>query len=312
MKRNNFKYRNYIEMDTINASLRADASGFVSHCESQYYLSVSQTAQYIADTIDTAGIVLLAGPSSSGKTTTSHILTETLSGFGIPCRTVSMDDYFVTLDQTDREIDYEAPERLDIDMLKNDLLVLASGGQIRLPHFDFTTGIQTMTDDIVSRPAGSVVIFEGLHALSELFDEVGQAVRIYVSQRMRVTRGGEVFTTPEQLRFMRRCSRDVRFRGRDFAGTLSLWPNVIRGEKRYVLPSKENADIQIDTSMAYEPGLLFRATGAQLYDLDREEMEKAGLGDLAEKAQEFQKVAFDLIPGNSLMREFIGSEGLAK
>lgn len=311
MKRNSFEYKNYVELDTINNSIRTDAKGFVAHCESEYYLKVIAASEFIARNVEENGIILLAGPSSSGKTTSSNIISDRLGSLGIKTTTVSMDDYFKTIDPNSKNIDFEAPERLDIDLLKHDLQVLSAGGEVRLPYYDFTTSTQSMSDTVLSRKKGEVIIFEGLHALSDLFDDVGKAVRIYVSPRMRVTVGGEIFMTPEQLRFMRRCSRDIRFRGKDFAGTLGLWSNVIRGEKRYVLPSKVNADIVIDTALAYEPGLLASAMGDMLSFLPEEELEKVELGGIAEKIKNFEKLEFSIISPSSLMREFIGNDGLS-
>ena len=311
MKRNSFEYKNYVELDTINNSIRTDPKGFVAHCESEYYLKVIDAADFIARNVEENGIVLLAGPSSSGKTTSSNIISNRLDTLGVRTTTVSMDDYFTTVDPNDKDIDYEAPDRLDIELLKHDLQVLSAGGEVRLPHYDFTTSTQSISDTVLSRKKGEVIIFEGLHALSALFDDVGKAVRIYVSPRMRVTVENEIFMTAEQLRFMRRCARDSRFRGQDFAGTLRLWRNVIRGEKKYVLPSKENADIVIDTSMAYEPGLLAAAMGDTLSSLPEEELRKVALGGIAEKIKSFEKLDFSLISSSSLMREFIGSDGLS-
>ena len=303
-------YRNYVDIDSINRRLRTDPKGFVEACESAYFAKLDAAADFIAARADTVGVLLLAGPSSSGKTTSSHRLSTRLAKLGIRTQTVSMDDYFMTIDQSDPTIDYEAPERLDIELLRQHIHILAEGGEVRLPHFDFQTGLAGMSDQVISREKGTVVIFEGLHALSELFNTAGKAVRIYVSPCMRVTQDNRVYLTAEALRFMRRCARDIRFRGASFERTLRLWPNVIRGERRFVIPSKTNADIVIDTSLAYEPGLIAPAVAEGLHTLDAKALADIGLEGIAERAEEFACLDSSLIPEDSLMREFIGNEGL--
>ena len=310
MKRNNIQYRNYRELDWINTNLQKNPQDFVDVCEQEYFAKLDAAAEKIAESIEQAGIILLAGPSSSGKTTSAYRLSTKLAQLGIETQTISMDDYFMTMDRYDPSIDFEAPERLDIAMLRQHMQILASEGEVVLPQYDFHTGIQSLSQRRVSRKKGTAVIFEGLHALSDLFDGAGPAVRIYISPRMRVTKRGEIFLTPEALRFLRRSIRDVRFRSASFSRTLSLWPNVIRGERRYVLPSKANADILIDTSMAYEPGMLAAAVGNSLAELDAQKLAAVGLGDLEEKLRSVEKLDLSRIPKDSVMREFIGNEGL--
>jgi len=306
----NAAYINHMPIDLINDRIRREPEAFVHECEQAYFSKVDHAAETIARSVDSTGIVLLAGPSSSGKTTTAHRITQRLRDYGIHTETVSMDDYFLSLDRNDDSIDFEVPERLDIELLNQHIAILAEGGEVRLPQYDFHTGLQSLSDRVVRRERDTVVIFEGLHALNDLFDHEGKEIRIYISPRMRVMRDDEVFLPPEALRFMRRSVRDIRFRNADFARTLSLWPNVIRGERRYVIPSKVNADIVIDTSMAYEPGLLALAVGTQLDQLDTDALRKVDLDGIAEKVRAFEKLPFSLIPEDSLMREFIGKEGL--
>ncbi len=311
MKRNNINYRNYRELEWINTKLREDAQGFVKVCEQEYFAKLDAAAQEIAENVNRAGVILLAGPSSSGKTTSAYRLCARLAALGIRTQTVSMDDYFMTIDRHNPELDFEAPERLDIALLRQHMQILSACGEVQLPQYDFHTGIQSLSGRRICREKGSAVIFEGLHALSDLFDDTGPAIRIYISPRMRVTKDGELFLTPEALRFLRRSVRDVRFRSADFARTLSLWPNVIRGERRYVLPSKANADILIDTSMAYEPGMLSVAAGDALSGLDPQALAAVGLADIAEKLRAVEKLDLAWIPSDSMMREFIGNEGLS-
>ena len=302
------EYRNYRDIDGINRRVRADVRGFIAECEAEYIAKLDAAANRIAE--KRVGVLLLAGPSSAGKTTSANRLGMRLARLGIAMETVSMDDYFKTIDRTETDVDYEAPERLDIELLCEHIRILAKGGTVELPKYDFITQRSGMSGRTLSRRKDTVVVFEGIHALSPLFDPEGEEIRIYVSPRMRVTQDNRVYLTAEALRFMRRCARDIRFRGASFSHTLELWPNVIRGERAYVIPSKANADIIVDTSLAYEPGLMAAAVGEGLHALDREALAQVGLDTLPDRADEFEPVDFSLVPADSLMREFIGYEGL--
>lgn len=307
MIRNHFEYRNYIDIDKINRAVY-DAKEFINRCENDYFTKINDTVDYICQRASECAFILLAGPSSSGKTTTANLISRHLTERGIRSETVSMDDYYKTVCRDSKSIDLESPERLDIDMLKQDFRALAAGAEVRLPVFDFKTGIQSMSDKIIKSGKDSIVIFEGIHALSDLFDEAENAIRIYVSPRMRIIKDDEIFLTPEELRFIRRCTRDIRFRGADFERTLSLWPNVIRGERRFVLPSKQNADIQIDTSFGYEPCLFAGLSKKQISLLPENDLADCGLQGIAEKMDAFKIIEPKLVPAGSLMREFIGNE----
>jgi uridine kinase len=210
------------------------------------------------------------------------------------------------MDIYDSNIDFEAPERMDIELLRSHIAMLDAGAEICVPSYDFTTGIQSMNGGTVQLGGGSVAIFEGIHALSDLFCSVGDPTGIYISARMRVTRGGEVFMPPEWLRFVRRSVRDAQFRGSDFARTLELWKNVRRGETRYILPSKGNAHITIDTSLAYEPCLFAPLAVSGLRVLPRETLRERGLDGIAERLARFTAIERGVVPGDSLMKEFIG------
>lgn len=310
MRHFHFEYRNYLEQSHIIHMVSADPTAFVANCEASYQARISEAADTVISRMDTSRVVMLAGPSSSGKTTSAHRLSDLLKQRGIHAETISMDDYFMTIDRSDTSIDYEAPERMDISLLQQHIAMLDAGAEICIPHYDFTTGIQSLSTRTLQLRKGEVAIFEGIHALSDLFCTVGDPTGVYVSARMRVTKGGEVFMPPEWLRFTRRCVRDELFRDADFRRTLGLWGNVRRGELRYILPNKENAHVQIDTSLAYEPCLFAPFAAEELARLPKEELEEQELSGIAEKLSSFIGLDPALIPADSLMREFIGDAGL--
>ena len=310
MRHFHFEYRNYLELSHIVHLTSADPEEFVRHCEESYQDHISEAADTVISRMDTTRVVMLAGPSSSGKTTSAHRLTDALRQRGIHAETISMDDYFMTIDRDDTSIDYEAPERMDIAMLQEHIAMLDAGAEIHIPHYDFTTGIQSQGVRSLRLDRGEVAIFEGIHALSDLFCTVGDPTGIYVSARMRVTRGGEVYMPPEWLRFIRRCVRDELFRDASFSRTLGLWENVRKGELRYILPSKENAHVQIDTSLAYEPCLFAPLAVQELSQLPEKELQERGLSEIAQRLSAFVPLDPALVPADSLMREFIGDAGL--
>lgn len=310
MRHFHIEYRNYLELSRINQLAVQDPEGFVRHCEDSYRSRIAEAADTVVSRIGISRVVMLAGPSSSGKTTTAHRLTDELKKRGVHAETISMDDYFLTVDRTDSSIDYEAPERMDIELLRTHIAMLDAGAQIEVPQFDFTTGIQSHSFRTLALGNGDVAIFEGIHALSDLFCSVGDPTGIYISARMRVTKDGAVFMPPEWLRFVRRSVRDELFRDSSFSRTLGLWKNVRRGEKRYILPSKENAHVQIDTSLAYEPCLFAQFAVNELAALPTEELRDRELAGIAEALSAFTSISPALVPEDSLMREFIGDAGL--
>ena len=304
------EYRNYLELSNINELAVKSPAEFVLHCEEGYRRRIVEAADMIVSRIGISRVVMLAGPSSSGKTTTAHRLTDELYKRGIRAETISMDDYFQTVDRTDNTIDYEMPERMDISLLREHIAMLDAGAQIDIPHFDFTTGIQAKGTRSLQLGSGEVAIFEGIHALSDLFCSVGDPTGIYISARMRVTKNGAILMPPEWLRFIRRSVRDELFRDSSFLRTLGLWKNVRRGEKRYILPSKENAHVQIDTSLAYEPCLFAPFARNELASLPKAELRDRELDGIAEALSEFVVISPAFVPENSMMREFIGNAGL--
>ncbi|MBE6936001.1 MAG: nucleoside kinase [Ruminococcaceae bacterium] len=306
MRHIHIAYENYRELSHMNARAAADPAAFVEECEAEYQAGILHAAAVIAERMAVSRVVLLAGPSSSGKTTTSHRLTDALASRGIGAHVISMDDYFLTMDREDRSLDYDAPERMDIPLLQRHIAALEAEETILIPHFDFTTGIQTPAVRALSPRQDEVVIFEGIHALSDLFCEIGDPTGVYLSARMRVLRDGALFMPPEWLRYVRRSVRDERFRNSSFLRTLGLWRNVRRAELRHILPSKENAHVQLDTSLAYEPCLFAPYAIAGLRALPEAELAAQGLSGIVEALEAFAVISPDYVPDASLLREFIG------
>ena len=300
-------------LNRINEAIRSDPAAFVAECEANHAKKIEGAARRIAEHRGESHIVLLSGPSGSGKTTTALKIEETLERAGVATHTISMDNYFNTIDPEtaprNREgaIDYESPFCLDIDLLNRHFSMLDRGETIHVPKYEFA---RQMRSDILSQPLrlgpDELAIFEGIHALNDVI--VGKnphAFKLYIAARSNVTDedGSIVFQHP-WLRLCRRIVRDFKFRGSDAAFTLKMWPNVRRGEKLYISPYKENASLMFDSSLACEFSVLKPYVVPLLEALPRGEFQEAD--EILAAYSRIESLEEKYIPADSLVREFIG------
>ena len=297
----------------LNQAVRRDPKGYADACDAAFAKKVEEAARKIADHRKESHIILLSGPSGSGKTTTALKIEEQLEKMGIRTHTISMDNYFNTIDpetaprNRDGEIDLESPFCLDVDLLNRHFSMLDRGELIHVPKYEFA---RQMRSDILSQPLrlgpDDLAIFEGIHALNDII--VGKnprAFKLYIAARSNLVDDGEkvVFQHP-WLRLCRRIVRDYKFRGSDAQLTMKMWPNVRRGEKLYLSPYKENADLMFDSSLAFEFSVLKPLVEPLLKDLPQEKFP-----EVAEILQGFARIepmAEDCVAATSLAREFIG------
>jgi len=265
-----------------------------------------------SDPSKTVRIILIAGPSSSGKTTLSKRLTIQLLSQGLSPYPLEMDNYFVDREQTpkdeDGQPDFEALQAVDTHRLAQDLRRLVSGEAVRMPRYNFKTGRQEPGDVIQLQP-GQLVILEGIHGLNpDLLPDfpIAQTFRIYASAltQLNLDRHNRISTTDTRL--VRRIVRDARERGYTARETIQRWESVQRGEKRNIFPYQENADNMFNSALAYELSALKPFAEPLLRQVPfgtREYIEAKRMLALLEW---FQPVSSDLIPDNSILREFIG------
>ena len=297
----------------INEAIRSDPQAFVEECDAAFAKKVENAAKKIADHRTESHVILLSGPSGSGKTTTALKIEEQLEKMGIETHTVSMDNYFNTIDPEtaprNREgaIDYESPFCLDIDLLNRHFAMLDRGETIHVPKYEFA---RQMRSDIMSQPMrlgpDELAIFEGIHALNDII--VGKnphAFKLYIAARSNlVDDEGKVVFQHAWLRLCRRIVRDYKFRGSDASFTLKMWANVRRGEKLYISPYKENADLMFDSSLAFEFSVLkpfvvplLEAIPAGKYDV---------VDDMLKGFEQIEALDEKYVAPNSLAREFSG------
>lgn len=273
---------------------------------------VADIADEVADSMEHTRLVFIAGPSSSGKTTFAKRLTIQLLAHGIAPFSFAMDNYFVNRDQTPRdekgEYDFESLRALDHQLIAHDLKHLIAGESIQMPQYNFVAGQREM-GEVVQLEPGQIVILEGIHGLNpDLLPQIpsDQTFRIYVSAltQLNLDRHNRVSTTDTRL--LRRIVRDARERGYNALETISRWESVRRGEKRYIIPFQENADIMFNSALAYELPVLKSLAEPLLLQVPLGTPEYIEAKRLLAFLEWFLPLKSDLVPDNSILREFIG------
>lgn len=302
----------------INAVIRAgEARETVLISEALHERKIADIAARIAAHKDTIKLVLIAGPSSSGKTTFSKRLAIQLLAHGIRPFTLEMDRYFLDRDQTPRdengEPDFEVIEALDLDLLNQQLNALINGEQVQLPQFDFIEG-KRLPGPTVSLQPDQVIIAEGIHGLNP---RLGAALpscrlfRIYISAltQLNVDRHNRVSTTDTRL--IRRIVRDAAHRGWTAEDTLAMWEKVRRGEKMNIFPYQENADATFNSALVYELAVLKHLALPLLLHVKAHSRASITAKRLLALLNLIEELSPDLVPDNSILREFIGGSILA-
>ena len=299
----------------INERCRKDAPGFIADCDRLYEKNLEHAADRIQDNLSKSPVVLLSGPSGSGKTTTAMKICEVLEARGIRTHSVSMDNYFKDVDpettpKTDSgEYDLESPYCLDIDLLNEHFSALSAGERIYIPKYNFVHQKRLMRmDRFLKLGENEVAIFEGIHALNDMITDVHpEAFKLYISARSNVVDfDGTLVFKGTWMRLMRRTVRDYLFRGAGAAETLAQWANIRRGEKLYISPFKDKADLQFDSSFAYEVPVLNNTATELFRNLPADTPRYEELISIMPAFERFEDVDPELMPEDSLLREFIG------
>lgn len=302
------------QLADINARTAAGPADFMAESDRAYQRRVEQAADRILENLEKSPVVLLSGPSGSGKTTTALKLERELLRRGVVSRAFALDDYFNTLDPAtaprtpEGGIDFESPLLLDWELLDRHFTALERGEPILMPHFEFA---RQMRNDSKAREVrlakNEIAIFEGIHALSDrITASHPNALRLYVSARSDVVEGGGVVFKGTWLRLTRRAVRDHQFRGTGVAATLAMWGNVRRGEKTYISPFKQTAHVILDSSLPYEVPVMANFARPLLAAIPQENQRTHELYALIAAFDRFLPIDPALVPGDSLLREFIG------
>ncbi|MEW5830535.1 MAG: TGS domain-containing protein [Chloroflexota bacterium] len=280
--------------------------------EALHEQNVAQIAEHIANHRKELRLILVAGPSSSGKTTFSRRLTVQLLALGISPFPLELDNYFVDRELTPRDengqFDYEDLHALDLDLLAEHLQQLVEGRLVKLPKYNFKTGMSEPGDEIQLRP-GQLIILEGIHGLNPGLIPANlsrQAFRIYISAltQINLDRHNRVSTTDTRL--VRRIVRDARERGYTAQQTISRWESVRRGEKRHIFPYQENADVMFNSALVYELSAIKPFAEPLLRQVPYGTPEYIEAKRLLAFLEWFLPIEKDIIPETSIVREFVG------
>ena len=260
-----------------------------------------------------ARIVLIAGPSSSGKTTSSRRLAIQLMINRIIPKVISLDNYFVDREATpvdeNGEYDYESLYALDLDLFNNDLRRLIAGEEVEMPTYDFASGRRVFKGDKMRLGNNNVLLIEGIHGLNpELTAQIPeeQKFRLYVSALTTLTIDDHNWVPTTDNRLLRRIIRDHKYRGTDALKTIARWPSVRRGEEKWIFPFQENADATFNSSLLFELGVMKDYAVPLLRKVPRNTPEFAEAVRLLTFLGYFLPISESQIPSTSLLREFLG------
>jgi uridine kinase len=310
------KWLERLEIENVGALNDAILEGRIQEVilvsEALHERRIAAIASEIVKRAEDVRVVLVAGPSSSGKTTFSKRLSIQLLAHGISPFPLEMDNFFVERTKTPRdasgEYDFEHIDAINRQRLNQDILKLIAGEYVRLPNFDFVNGTSTEGEEVQLEP-GQMVIVEGIHGLNpELLPEVPEerTFRVYCSAltQLNLDRHNRVSTTDTRL--VRRIVRDDRTRGYSPQETIQRWESVRRGEKRYIFPYQENADVMFNSALIYELSALRLLAEPLLRQVPLKTEEHIEVKRLLALLEWFLPLDATLIPDNSILLEFIG------
>jgi uridine kinase len=275
---------------------------------------LAEIAERIYEKRDAVKVVLIAGPSSSGKTTSAKRLAIELMVMGIKPVAVSLDDYYVGTEQTPRDEqgnpDYECLEALDVPFLNRQLLALLAGEEITLPVYDFKAGRRRESGGKkITMDRRTILIVEGIHGLNDaLTPEIKREAKfkLYVSALTQLNLDDHNRIPTSDNRLLRRLVRDYQFRGKDAAGTISMWPSVQRGERKHIFPFQDSADAAFNSALDYELAVLKFYADPLLRAVKPSRPEYAEAARLLSFLDNFAPLPPQYVPGTSILREFIG------
>lgn len=307
---------------TIGVTNAAELNNYVSTgnydelvrlSEVYYDNQLVEVANNIYDNKENIKLVLIAGPSSSGKTTTSKKLQVYLQSRGIKPHQISIDDYFFDRDKTkvlpNGELDTESLNAVDVTLFNKHLTKLLDGEKVELPEYNFVLGKREYKGKYLKVDKGDVIIIEGLHGLN---DDLTMSIdrkhkyKVYISAltQLNIDNHNRIHTS--DTRKLRRIVRDSKYRGKSAAETLHMWKGIREGEEKYVFPYQDDADYVINSALVYEIGVLKVYAEPLLFNVDENDPNYPEALRLINLLRNFLPIPNDSIPNDSVLREFIG------
>lgn len=310
------RWQNILKLRTVGDLNRATQKGYSSQLiqvsEALQEKKIAQIADEIASRKEVK-MVLIAGPSSSGKTTTCKRLSVQLAVNGIRPVPISLDDYFVSRDKTPRDekgdYDYEHLHALNIPLLNEQMNALLRGEEVELPRYNFQTGESEMSGKKLQLQGNEVLVVEGIHALNpELTAQIPEAqkYKVYASALTTILLDNHNYIPTTDNRLLRRIIRDYKYRGVSAQETIRRWPSVRRGENKWIFPYQENADAMFNTAMLFELAVIREQAIPVLEQVPENCVEHAEAYRLLKFLRYIKPIPAAQIPPTSLLREFLG------
>jgi uridine kinase len=285
---------------------------FVNMCETKHNHQLNDLGDIISQNIESVRLIGIAGPSSSGKTTFSHRLRIELMSRGIRPLMISIDDYYkekhLAPKNDDGSPDLEHIDALDVKLFNQDMLSLIQGQIVTLPHFNFKSGKREV-GKTVSVSLDSPIIIEGIHALNDKLTESipkHQKFTIYISPQTQLHIDNHNPISITELRLLRRIVRDQRYRNTSAIQTMDMWPSVRRGEFKWIYPNQNSANYVFNSELTYEFAVLKKHAVKQLQAISSDNKHFITANRLLKFIKYFRDIDDDIVPCNSILREFIG------
>ena len=309
-----------LDLETVGALNDKIAEGDMSHLiliqEALQEKRIAEIAAQIAER-KTAKIVMIAGPSSSGKTTFSHRLSVQLEAIGLKPHPIAVDNYFVNRIDSPKDengnYNYEILECLDVEQFNQDMQALLRGEQVELPYYNFKKGEREYKGDFLKLGKEDILVIEGIHCLNDRLSYSlprESKFKIYISAltQLNIDEHNRIPTTDGRL--LRRMIRDARTRGTSARDTIRMWPSVRKGEEENIFPYQEEADAMFNSALIYELAVLKQYVEPLLFGIPKNCPEYTEAKRLLKFLDYFIGVSSEDIPKNSILREFIGGSCL--
>ena len=297
--------------------MAGEMAGFIRTAEALHEKKLAHIADDITARASDVRMVLIAGPSSAGKTTFSKRLAIHLEANGLRPVTIAADDYFVPPERNPLDAeghpDYEHLEAVDLELFNRHMDQLVRGEPVEPPHFDFTLKERQYRGDTLQISEEQIIIVEGIHGLNPRLTEAvpsAKKFRIYVSALTQLNMDAHNRISTTDNRLMRRIVRDYSYRGHTTLDTLKLWPSVRRGEKKWIFPFQREADATFNSALDYELAILKPLVEPLLMQVKPMDAAYAEARRLSEFLLNFLPASADAVPGTSILREYIGGSGL--
>lgn len=305
-----------LDIDTVGALNDAIAKGRMQEVimvqEALMEKRLGQLAEQIAEQKDKK-FVMIAGPSSSGKTTFSYRLSTQLIAQGLKPHPIGLDNYYLNRDQTPRDengnYDFECLEALDIEQFNEDMTRLFAGEQVDIPVFNFKTGKREYKGHYLQLGEDDILVIEGIHGLNDKLSyslPKESKFKIYISALTQLNIDEHNYLPTTDARLIRRIVRDARTRGTSAKETIAMWSSVRRGEEQHIFPFQEEADAMFNSALIYELAVLKAYAEPQLFNIEKDCEEYLEAKRLLKFLDYFLPVPAEEVPRNSILREFIG------